>query len=203
MREFSIYIVSAINVVILVIYCWQLITKQTKPALAMWVFFSIAVAMSLVTYLKAGDFSLLDNILNTTDLVLVISVSIAIAVFGDNSTRFNKFDLGCFGAVSLIVIFWIITQNHWVTNLLIQLILIIAYFPVIRRMLSASKNTEPFSVWILLMVVPLFSLLSSKGLLASIYAFRAIACTALLLVLMLRIELVNKKKAKLSTKTKS
>ncbi|NQU87243.1 MAG: hypothetical protein HQ541_15930 [Mariniphaga sp.] len=197
MQEFSICAVSGINILIALIYCRQLIKKQIKPALAMWVFFSIAVAMSLITYLKNDDYNFLDNILNTTDLILVITVSIAIAIFGDKSTKFNHFDLGCLTAVAAIVIFWIITQQHWITNILIQLILIIAYFPVVRRMLSANKNTEPFSVWILLMIAPAISLLSSKGILASIYAFRAIACTGLLLALMIRIEIMVKKKQKI------
>lgn len=194
MREFSIYSVSLINLAIAAIYVAQLIRKQAKPALAMWVFFSIAVAMSLFTYLKDGGFSLSDNILNSTDLILVVTVSIAILIWGDKSTRFNRFDLGCLVAVILIVFFWIITQNHWATNILIQLILVIAYFPVVRRMLKASQNTEPFSVWVLLMVAPVFSLLSSKGLLASVYAVRAIACTGLLLSLMIRTEIIHRKR---------
>jgi hypothetical protein len=193
MREFSIYSVSLINVTIGVIYIVQLIRKKSKPALAMWVFFTIAVAMSLFTYLKDGNFSFSDNILNSTDLILVATVSVSILIWGDHSTRFNKFDIGCLVAVLLIVLFWVLTQNHWVTNMLIQLILVIAYFPVVRRMLKASQNTEPFSVWILLMIAPVFSLLSSKGFLASVYAIRAIACTGLLLALMIRTEYISRK----------
>jgi hypothetical protein len=194
MREFSIYSVSLINIVIGVIYIVQLIRKKSKPALAMWVFFTIAVAMSLFTYFKEGNYSFTDNILNSTDLILVTAVSVAILIWGDRSTRFNRFDIGCLVAVLMIVLFWVLTQNHWVTNMLIQLILVIAYFPVVRRMLKASRNTEPFSVWILLMIAPLFSLISSKGFLASVYAIRAVACTGLLLALMIRTEYINRKK---------
>jgi len=196
MREFSIYSVSAINILIGIIYIVQLIRKQSSPALAMWIFFTIAVAMSLFTYLKEGHVSFTDNILNSTDLILVATVSLAILIWGDHSTRFNQFDIGCLIAVLLIVVFWILTQNHRVTNLLIQLILVIAYFPVVRRMLKASRNTEPFSVWILLMVAPVFSLLSSKGFLASVYAIRAVACTGLLLSLMVRTEIICRKNQK-------
>jgi hypothetical protein len=160
----------------------------------MWVFFTIAVAMSLFTYFKEGNYSFTDNILNSTDLILVTAVSVAILIWGDRSTRFNRFDIGCLVAVLMIVLFWVLTQNHWVTNMLIQLILVIAYFPVVRRMLKASRNTEPFSVWILLMIAPLFSLISSKGFLASVYAIRAVACTGLLLALMIRTEYINRKK---------
>jgi hypothetical protein len=60
-------------------------------------------------------------------------------------------------------------------------------------MLKSKGNTEPFSVWIALMLAPIISLLTSKGELAAIYAIRAIACTGLLLALMIRIEMKNRK----------
>jgi hypothetical protein len=112
---------------------------------------------------------------------------------GDKSTRFNRFDLWCLLAVVAIIVFWIITQNHVVANLGVQLILIIAYFPVVRRMLKSNENTEPFIVWIALMIAPVVSLTTSKGTLASVYAIRAIVCTGLLLALMVRVELKNRK----------
>jgi hypothetical protein len=79
---------------------------------------------------------------------------------------------------------------------MIQGILVIAYFPVIRRLWQSKENTEPFSVWILLMIAPIFSLLSSKGVLATVYAVRAIASTAILMILMLRIEYLKTKYSK-------
>jgi hypothetical protein len=170
-----------------------MIKQRSKPALAMWFFFSISVAISLITYLKDGNYQLFDNVLNFLDLFLVVFVTLAIMVLGDKSTWFNKFDLGCLAAVILIVLFWLISKNHWVTNISVQLILVIAYFPVVRRMLKANENTEPFSVWIALMLAPVFSLITSKGELAAVYAIRAIACTGLLLALMVRIELKKRK----------
>ena len=193
MQHFSAITVSVINIIIATTYLVLLIKKKIKPALAMWLFFSMAVSMSLITYLKEGNYGFWDNALNTTDLFMTTFVTIAIFIFGDKSTKFNKFDLGCLGVVGLIIIFWIITQNHVLTNLGIQLILVIAYFPVIKRMLKANENTESFFVWILLMVAPFVSLISSKGSLATIYAVRAILCTGLLLLLMIRIESQNKK----------
>jgi hypothetical protein len=193
MKTFVIIAVAALNLFIAVTYCVMMIKKKSKPALAMWFFFSIAVGISLVTYLMDGNYHFFDNVLNTLDLFLVVFVTIAIMILGDRSTWFNKFDLGCLIAVILIVLFWLISKNHWVTNISVQLILVIAYFPVVRRMLKAKENTEPFSVWIALMLAPIFSLLSSIGELAAVYAIRAIACTGLLLTLMIRIELKKKK----------
>jgi len=198
MQEFTAITVSVINIIIALSYLVLLIKKKIKPALAMWLFFSLAVSMSLITYLKEGNYGFWDNALNTADLFLTIFVTILIFIFGDKSTKFNKFDLVCLGVVGIIVIFWIITQNHLVTNLGIQLILIIAYFPVVKRMLKAKENTESFFIWILLMIAPFVSLVSSKGALATVYAVRAILCTGLLLLLMFRIETQNQKSVRKS-----
>lgn len=192
MREFSIISVSLLNLIITIRYCLLLYKGKIKPALAMWVFFTIAVGMSLITYLAKDNFSIWDNILNTTDLVLVLTVSIAIAIWGDKSSKFTKFDTGCLIAVIVAILFWAITQNHLITNLSIQLIMVVSYFPVIKRLFESKENTEPFSVWLMMMLVPLFSLISSKGLLATIYSVRAIVCVGLLLLLMLRIEMIRK-----------
>jgi len=193
MQGFVFFAVAGINLFVATIYFWMLIRKRSKPALAMWLFFSLAVVMSLITYLKQGNYSFWDNALNTADLALTVSVTIAILVWGDKSSCFNRFDLVCLLVVAGIILFWIITQNHLVTNMGIQLIMIIAYLPVVKRMLASKENYEPFAIWIALTIAPFISLLTSKGILASIYAFRAIVCSALLLALMVRIERLNRK----------
>ena len=184
MRTFSIIAVCAINLVIGLVYIVQIRRRQISPALAMWVFFSIATIGSLLTYLAEGDFSPWDNILNSADLFLVLSVAIAILLYGDRSTRFNRFDIGCLIAVVLILIAWIFTRQHVMAHSAIQLILVIAYFPVVKRLWRASRNTEPYVMWVGLMLAPIFALLSSKGLLATVYAVRSMVGPNLLLLLM-------------------
>jgi len=160
----------------------------------MWMFFMIAVAMSLVTYMANGDYGFLDNILNSTDIILAVTVTIAIIIFGDKSSKFTRFDMGCLLGVLLAVLFWIFTQNHILTNICIQGILVIAYLPVIMRLVESRQNTEPFSVWIIMLLASCVSLISNKGILATVYSARAIICIALLLLLMLWIELLSKRK---------
>jgi hypothetical protein len=196
MKTFSIISVSLITVLLTVRYIWLLVKREIKPALAMWVMFSTAVGMSLVTYLSSGNFSFMDNILNSVDLIYVVTISVAIAVFGDTSSKITRFDLGCLIVVLLIVIFWIYTQNHIVTNFLVQSILVIAYFPVVKRLLETKQNTEPFIIWIGMLIAPFLSLLSSQGMLATVYAVRAIICVGLLLALMLWVEFSDKKSRK-------
>jgi hypothetical protein len=185
-RFFSLAAVVTLNLFILVRYVWLIRKKEIQPALAMWVFFTIAVVGSFVTYLSEGAHGPLDNILNTSDIVLVGSVSVAILLFGDKTSRFTRFDFGCLGAVAAILVFWGFTREHAAAYLAIQAILVIAYFPVVRRIWRTDRNTEPFAVWIAMLLAAALALLSSKGTLATIYSVRAVACTSLLLLLMAR-----------------
>jgi hypothetical protein len=192
-RNISIVSVSILNLAIAFWYCWLTYKQKIKPALAMWIFFTIAVGISLATYLKSDQFSLMDNILNTTDLALTIIVSVAIFIFGDHTTRFSQFDKGCLIAVSVIVLFWFVTRNHIITHALTQGILVIAYFPVISRLWKTRENGESFLIWTGMLLAPVLSLLSSKGTLATVYSVRAIVCILLLLMLMLRVEYLKQK----------
>ncbi len=186
MRLFSIAAVAAANAFILVHYVWAIRKKRIQPALAMWVFFTVAVLGSFATYLSEGAHSPLDNILNTSDIVLVVSVSLAIVFFGDKSSRFTRFDLVCLGAVVAILVFWAFTRQHAAAHLAIQAILVIAYFPVVKRIWNSDRNTESFAAWIGMLLAAALSLFSSKGWLATVYAVRAVVCTGSLLLLMLR-----------------
>ena len=194
MKLFINITVSAINILILSRYIYLLYHKKISPSLAMWTFFSLAVGISLFTYFAVSEHTISDNILNFTDFILVVSVSIAILIWGDLSTRFNRFDVGCLVAVIAIIAFWAVSKNHVLTNYSVQSIMVISYFPVLGRMVNQKKNTEAFSVWIMMLVAAAISLLASKGWLASVYAIRAILCTGALLLLMLRIEILNRKR---------
>lgn len=188
MKLFSIVAVLLINLFIAVRYTIHLRRGTIKPALAMWIFFSIAVGGSLATYLSDGQYTLWDNILNSADLILCVYVAVAIFILGDRSTRFTRFDSLCLVAVLAILGYWGWTRHDTTAHLLIQLILVIAYFPVVQRLWNSTENTESFAAWFGLLLAPIFSLLSSKGMLASIYAIRAIVSTALLILLMARAE---------------
>ncbi|HNT74158.1 MAG TPA: hypothetical protein PKH77_03955 [Anaerolineae bacterium] len=195
MHTLSNVAVVLINLWIAIHYCRQIVRKKIKPSLAMWIFFTIAVIGSLVTYLSEGDYKLVDNILNSSDLILVFSVTTTILIYGDKSSKFTAFDTGCLAAVLLIMVFWLLTRSHVVAHSLIQAILVIAYFPVIKRLWNAAENTESFAAWIGMMVVAIIALPSNKGALAIVYTVRAVLCTGGLLLLMLRVEL--KKRSRL------
>jgi len=194
MRIFLISAVSLLNLILGIYYFFLISRKKIRPALAMWVFFFLAVALSLFTYLKEGDFSIWDNILNTADLFFVGSVTLTIFFFGDRSSRFNRFDIGCLAVVIGIVIFWMFTHNHFVTNLLVQGILVIAYFPVINRMVRSGENHESYQIWGGMLLAAGMALPVSSGDLALVYTLRAIISILLLMGLMLYTDLKRGRK---------
>jgi len=155
----------------------------------MWVFFTLAVSMSLFAYLKQDSYSLWDNVLNTTDLFFVSSVTLSIILFGDRSTRFNRFDLGCLLVVALIVAFWFITHNHVITHLMVQGILVIAYFPVISRMIRTKENNESYLIWGGMLLAAVLALFSTTGGLAIVYTVRAVISIILLMGLMIWVDM--------------
>ena len=195
LRTFSIASVVIVNTLILVRNSTLIIRRRIQPAFAMWLFFTIAAGGSLLTYLSSGEFSLLDNIVNSTDIILVVTVTILIGVFGDKSTRLNAFDVGCLIAVLVICGFWLATRNHVLSHILIQAIMVIAYFPVVKRLWTTKRNSESYLAWIGLLLAPSLSLLSSEGLLATIYSVRAMVCTLALLGLMVRTDARNRRAA--------
>ncbi|KAF5069375.1 hypothetical protein DSECCO2_233630 [anaerobic digester metagenome] len=184
MKLFSVFAVSALNLTLAVYYYRLIYKNKIRPSLAMWVFFTLAVGMSLFTYIREDSHSIWDNILNTTDLLFVSAVAVSIFLFGDHTTRFNRFDLFCLGAVALIIAFWLITRNHLITNLLVQGILVIAYFPVVNRMLRTGENHESYLIWGGMLLTALLALLSVDGELALIYTLRAVVSITLLMALM-------------------
>ncbi len=189
MEKISFYLVIVINIIISLHYCYLTIRKKTSPSLAMWIFFSIAIVGSLCSYVLESDYNPLDNILNTSDIILCSSITFTILFFGKKNSRFNKFDLACLGGVSLILLFWFFSKAHFLTNISLQVIQAIAYLPVINRMWKAGENTESFFTWILLLTVSVISLFTANGILGILYSLRATFSVAILLFLMIRIEL--------------
>lgn len=196
MEKFSFYSVIILNFIINVHYVSLTIKKKIKPSLAMWIFFLIAVVGSLFSYLLEADFTPWDNILNTSDVILCLSMVVVIAIYGDKSMKFNKIDYICLSVVGLILLYWYISKDHFLTHLSLQVIQTLAYIPVFQRMLKSKRNSESFSVWILVLLISVISLFAAKGILAYIYIVRAIVCVSLLLFFMAYLQIKYPEKSK-------
>lgn len=202
MEKVSFYSVIILNLIINIYYIVLTVKKKIRPSLAMWLFFLLAVVGSLFSYMLEGDFSPLDNILNTSDVLLCLSITITIAIFGDKFSKFNKTDIICLTFVAVILVFWHFSKAHFATHLSLQVIQAMAYIPVFQRMLKSEKNNESFLVWGIVLFISVLSLFTAKGILAYIYIIRAIVCVFILLLFMTYLELKNRPTQKVTTKEK-
>ena len=174
-------------------YSWLTRQGDIQPVMATWLLFCVAVSLSLWTYWSSKKHSVVSNVGNAIDFIIVWMILASIIFLGKNvRLGFNGFEIGCLIASAIILVFWRISKKHQASNLSLQGIMTIAYFPTLRQLWSAKDNTESFSIWIVIWIASTAALIpafTDKDKLAIAYASRAFILVTVLLGLMIRIEL--------------
>ncbi len=193
MRKIAVFIVTVLMLIVGFRYSWLTWQGQIQPTLATWLLFFVATFLSFRTYWATEKHSFAGNIINTIDLFNVCLITFSILVLGKNTRMgFNAFELGCLIASGAILIFWKLSKLHVASNLALQVIMTVAYFPTLHHLWSALKNTEQLDVWIMVWVASVFALIPAfidRDKLAFVYASRSLIMVSALLILILRIYL--------------
>lgn len=172
-------------------YCDLIIKGEIHPTLMTWVIFSVAVSLSLGTYWSSGNHNLLSGICNITDTVLVLIVTLIIIFFGKN-VRFeiNTFEIICIILALIILVFWRITKAHEVSNLFLQGVMVIAYFPTFYQLWGALTTSESLVTWSISWLISFLGIITAvlgRDKLAIIYSTRALVMITIMIFLILRI----------------
>jgi len=179
--------VAVIVLTVGVRYSYQVYKKQISPALSTWLIFLTGVLLSFATYIVAEDKDFQSGILNTADVFTVSIIVFSIVIFGNISVTFKTFEKKYLIGASGIILFWVLSKNSFTSNLLVQIIMVIGYFPTIQNLIKEKRNTESFSAWILVLlagIIALYPAINGGNLLAVIYASRNISMAGILLGLM-------------------
>lgn len=165
----------------------QIHRKEISPTLATWLIFLVGASLSLATYAVAahGDFK--SGILNTIDVLVALTITLAILRWGSKTVRLKPFEKKYLIAAAIIVVFWIVTKSAFTANLLLQVLMSVAFLPTIQNLITEKRNTESFSAWSLVFVassLALYPALHGGNVLAVIYAARSAAITSTVLCLM-------------------
>ena len=198
MDKFPSYLAVLVGI-IMVARAFYLIRKRAiTPVFSTWLMFAVAASMSLASYLFSKNPNFMDNILNLIDVVALWTMVFALFVYngGIAQLKFKRFEIYCLGGSGLITLFWILSRDSEATNLAVQVLLAIGYFPTIKKLWKASIQTESFFVWgagFLLSVSSLYLPLHRGNSLAIIYAVRAASMSGFVLFLMWRIQMRVKK----------
>ena len=180
-------------------YCILTFKGKKQPTLATWILFVLATNIAFITNLFSAHTAILKTLIgnaaNVADVPTTWAVLITILVVNKKNgwkNKFNGFDLSCIIATLVVLIIWAITQKHLATNLVVQIILTIGYFPTLKNLWRAKGNPESLWVWIAILaasVLGLYLAIESGELTAKIYSWRAVILVSVLLILIIRANL--------------
>ncbi len=185
-------LISVLAVLLTLRYCQLIINGRVKPVLATWLMFCVSVSLSFSTYIFTEKPSFIGNLGNMVDMFEVWTILIVTLVWRSrHQRRPNLVESFCLTASVGIAIFWFFTGQHVISNLFLQVILVLAYGPQFQTLWFASENTESFQTWAATLVVcvgAMFSAWWKQDFLGMVYSGRAIIFVSITLYLIRRVE---------------
>jgi hypothetical protein len=177
-------------------YCHLIADGKLPTVLATWVMFMITVVAGFVSYMRSsGERHWATNVCNTVDVIATVVVVLFLLTCGN--TEIRRFDEICIGIWALIMMLWFFTGRlkvanaDKVANIAFNLLLIIAYVPLVQHLATATVNTEPYVTWsatFLASSIGMLNPIKKRDWLALLYATRAVLSTSTVLVLMARVD---------------
>jgi len=181
------------------IYVRGIYKGNAKPVLATWLFFSIATTMSFFANFNiTGGKGLSANFFNLVDSFSVVTIFIIILFRKDTRKTFTVFEKYCVGAVITVFAVWLLVGKDFLTHIVVQIILVIAYLPSLVKLWKSKNNTEPLATWVFNFFASAFSLIipiRSGDTLPIVYGIRATVSTLVMSLFILRNKYLNSKQA--------
>ncbi|HEY5588455.1 MAG TPA: hypothetical protein VIK86_05800 [Candidatus Paceibacterota bacterium] len=172
-------------------YVHLIVSGIIHPTLMTWVMFCVAVILSFATYWSSEKHSFLNNACNTVDLISVIVITSTIIFFGkDVRFNINMIEIICIALSLVILFFWRITRKHETSNMLLQIVMSIAYLPTFYQLWVAYESSESLITWSVMWFASITGVTTGilgKDKLATIYSFRSFLLISILIILILRL----------------
>lgn len=192
-------IVSAVLVIVGTIWYiyLALLGKKVKPVLAAWIVNSVAATLSFATYWTAPGHSLVGNAYNATCVLTINAILVAALIVmrrEKKGLKFSSFQVKCLWSSALITIFWVVLVLGFggtgiVPNIMMQVMMLIAYIVIAERLWRATENTESLFAWWCIVLASLAGMVTaaiSHDWLASLFAGRTFFGSFVLVLLMHR-----------------
>lgn len=176
-------------------YCFEIKKGTVSPPPATFIIAAGTFSLSLFMYSRKSDWSFSANIGLTSAFLSAWTVCIYLTIKLLKEGKFflsiNNWQKFALISASVVFIVWIITDNAFVSYVLLQLAALIAYTPVIQKLWNAKKNSESLTFWTSLMlssVVASYAAYERNDIEAWIYILRAVPSTLLVIILILRVK---------------
>lgn len=179
-------------------YCNLIIKdKIPSPPLATFIVATVTFVLAIFMYSKKPEFSVKSNIaLFSSALSAFIVLLVLFVKIGSDKIVFNNLQKGCLLFCLGIVMVWFITDNPFVSYVLLQINALISYLPVYERNLKAQRNQDSFILWTSILfsnIVASYAVWEKGDLESWIFIARAVPSTLLVVLLMVRLELKTTK----------
>jgi len=154
MRNIAVVFFASISALLVVWmgvqYCQKIVRGQAHPTITTWIIFELGVVMSLVTYFSAREHSVVKNVTNASDCVMVSAILITLFVkrWGEK-LRFSRNEHVCLAISAVAFVAWAISRDPIIGNIGFQVVMVVAYGPLVERLWLWKKirSPEPFSNW--------------------------------------------------------
>jgi hypothetical protein len=134
--------------------------------------------------LLSSGWDFLGGILNLVDVLANVIIVTTIILFSGIKVKFRSFEKWYLIVALLIILFWLLTDNPFKANLLIQTLILVGYFPTIQKLVVEKKNTEPLWAWVIVYsagLLALYPAINSGSILPMIYVGRTLIMQAVII----------------------
>ncbi len=167
-------------------YIKGIIQNSVVPTKSTWIIFSIVTGLNVSSFLT-NKFDLVSGAYGITDFFLCLMILTVTLVYSQKSKlSFKSFEKYYLVGAFICVLFWIISDNSFQTNLLVQTLIIIGYIPTIHNILSTKRSSESklsWTIWSIGGFLSLYPAIEKQNTLAIVYSFRATTMCLLILFL--------------------
>lgn len=174
-------------------YCTEIKRGIINPAPATFIIIAGTFSLSLFMYTKKPNWSFLANIgLSSAFIsawIICIYLSVKLLLEKKFLLSINKWQKYSLIMVSIIFGVWLITDNAFISYIMLQISALIGYIPVIQKLWKAKKNSESIIFWSSLMLSSMtasYAAYLKNDIEAWIYIFRAVPSTLLVIILILK-----------------
>lgn len=141
-----------------VLYFKQVIQNKSTPNPSSWAIWLLTGIIKSITYFSITNHNIWQSLPGILDTFFVLCIFIY-SLFKGRFSRISKTEVLTFSLAVIIGIFWQITSDDRISNLLIQSIFIIAFVPTINGILKGYAK-ENINAWITVFASCLFLLIS-------------------------------------------
>lgn len=177
-------------------YCRLLWLGKVQPPPATFLILSLMFGLSFFMYAQKATWSFGANIgltVSTLSVWMVTPWLMGLLAFRKKlRVEFNPFQWKMITAALVTMVFWLLTDDHFISYVLLQVIAVIGYVPTMVRLWKAKKNTDSLVFWLSVffaVLVASYAAWLRNDIEAWIYIARAVPCVMIIIVLMIRLEI--------------